>query len=196
MRRRGGAARARAPAPIAADLVARLRAELKGSRDVAKLCLGVTVMCHLVALGKNAGGDAASSQSRRAEDHAPSGEPRASDDAPSEPCARTGAMQGALALLVNRYPRVRRVAAEQLYVTLLGMSDEDDPGLEAAADRLSETRWDAELSVVKPARNELYPMLGLVPPAAALVEAKGRGVKVETKDENESYAALVGSAGY
>lgn len=184
------------PAPIAADLVARLRAELKGSRDVAKLCLGVTVMCHLVALGKNAGGDAASSQSRRAEDHAPSGEPRASDDAPSEPCARTGAMQGALALLVNRYPRVRRVAAEQLYVTLLGMSDEDDPGLEAAADRLSETRWDAELSVVKPARNELYPMLGLVPPAAALVEAKGRGVKVETKDENESYAALVGSAGY
>lgn len=62
--------------------------------------------------------------------------------------------------------------------------------------RLSETRWDAELSVVKPARNELYPMLGLVPPAAALVEAKGRGVKVETKDENESYAALVGSAGY
>ena len=42
------------------------RAELKGSRDVAKLCLGVTVMCHLVALGKNAGGDAASSQSRRA----------------------------------------------------------------------------------------------------------------------------------
>ena len=49
-------------------------------------------------------------------------------------------MQGALALLVNRYPRVRRVAAEQLYVTLLGMSDEDDPGLEAAADRLPRRR--------------------------------------------------------
>ena len=169
------------PAPFAADLVARLRAELKGSRDVAKLCLGVTVMCHLVALGRNAGGDELG---------------ESSDAAPRETCARTGAMQGALALLVNRYPRVRRVAAEQLYVTLLGMSDEDDPGLEAAADRLSETRWDAELSVVKPARNELYPMLGLVPPAAALVEAKGRGVKEETKDENESYAALVGSAGY
>ena len=80
----------------------------------------------------------------------------------------------------NRWrPRVRRVAAEQLYVTLLGMSDEDDPGLEAAADRLSETRW-TRLSVVKPARNELYPMLRLVPPAA-LVEARDEGSRGRRK---------------
>ena len=39
--------------------------------------------------------------------------------------------------------------------------------------------------------------LGLnVVDAAALEEAKGPGVKVKVVDENESYAALVGSAGY
>ena len=196
VRRRGGAARARAPrrSPRTSS-----RATSRGAQGIEGCRQTLSRRLPSCAISSRWGRTRAATRSRpsRAErNHAPSGEPRASDDAPSEPCARTGAMQGALALLVNRYPRVRRVAAEQLYVTLLGMSDEDDPGLEAAADRLSETRWDAELSVVKPARNELYPMLGLVPPAAALVEAKGRGVKVETKDENESYAALVGSAGY
>ena len=55
----------------------------------------------------------------------------------------------------------------------------------------------AELTAVKPERNKLYPLLaGLEAPAAALEAAKGPGVKVKVVDENESYAALVGSAGY
>ena len=76
---------------------------------------------------------------------------------------------------MNRYPRVRRVAAEQLYVTLLGMDGDEYGGdAEAAAELLSDTRWDAELAVVKPARNELYPLLGLVAPANATAAPKGK----------------------
>ena len=103
------------PAPLAAALAAKLRAELKGSRDVAKLCLGVQALCHLAGLGKAGAGPA-------------------HDEAT---CASTCATMGVLALLVNRYPRVRRVAAEQLYVTLLGCEGED-AGPEEAIELLSQ----------------------------------------------------------
>jgi hypothetical protein len=155
------------------ELAAKLRAELKGSRDVAKLCLGVQALCHLAGLGKAA--------------------PGASRDEAT--CASTCATMGVLALLVNRYPRVRRVAAEQLYVTLLG-SEGEDAETEKALELLSATRWDADLAAVKPARNSLYPMLGLETPKQALVAAKAKAASLEAKDENDSYAALVGSAGY
>lgn len=176
-----------APAPFASKLADGVRAELKGSRDIAKLCLGLQALCHLAALG-------------------PTPAPEApAPEAPAPESARVSAMQGVLALMVNRYPRVRRVAAEQLYVVLLGLSDDlqasDENGsteteVEAAIELLSETRWDAELTAVKPERNKLYPLLGLTPPASASILAKGPGARVKVLDENESYAALVGNAGY
>jgi hypothetical protein len=156
------------------ELAAKLRAELKGSRDVAKLCLGVQALCHLAGLARVGAGDGSRDEAT---------------------CASTNATLGVLALLVNRYPRVRRVAAEQLYVTLLGCEGED-AGAEAAVELLSATRWDADLAAVKPARNALYPMLGLETPKQALVAAKAKAANREAKDENDSYAALVGSAGY
>ena len=173
------------PAPFAARLAKGLRTELRGSRDVAKLCLGVQALCHLAALGAE----------ERAEERAEEGEGESA--ARENPPARELATHALLALLVNRYPRVRRVAAEQLYVTLLGMDGDEYGGdAEAAAELLSDTRWDAGLAVVKPARNELYPLLGLVAPANATAAPKGKGVAAAATDENESYAALVGSAGY
>jgi hypothetical protein len=39
-------------------------------------------------------------------------------------------------------------------------------------------------------------MLGLEIPKQALVAAKAKAANREAKDENDSYAALVGSAGY
>ena len=171
-----------APGPFASELANSLRAELKGSRDIAKLCLGVQALGHLAALGPGS-----ESESGKAEEQ-----------------ARVSAMHGLLALMVNRYPRVRRVAAEQMYVLLLGFSDDQENGpgggvamdVEAAIDQLSDTRWDAELTVVKPERNKLYRLLGMTPPAAAATLAKGPGARVKVVDENDSYAALVGSAGY
>ena len=159
------------PNAFAHTLAENLRAELKGSRDVAKLCHGVQALSHVAALGPNV--------------------------INSDRCARTSGLQGILALMVSRYPRVRRVASEALYVLLLGLDEEAAcEGIEAAIELLSDTRWDAELTMVKPERNKLYPLLGLEAPAAALEAAKGPGVKVKVVDENESYAALVGSAGY
>ena len=159
------------PNAFAHTLAENLRAELKGSRDVAKLCHGVQALSHVAALGPNV--------------------------VNSDRCARTSGLQGILALMVSRYPRVRRVASEALYVLLLGLDEEAaGEGIEAAIELLSDTRWDAELTMVKPERNKLYPLLGLEAPAAALEAAKGPGVKVKVVDENESYAALVGSAGY
>ena len=74
--------------------------------------------------------------------------------------------------MVSRYPRVRRVASEALYVLLLGLDEEAAcEGIEAAIELLSDTRWDAELTMVKPERNKLYPLLGLEAPAAALEAA-------------------------
>ena len=176
------------PAPAASQLADGLRAELKGSRDIAKLCLGVQALCHLAALGPGAVGVAAGM------------EPEAGAES-----ARVSAMHGVLALMVNRYPRVRRVAAEQFYVLLLGLSDDEENDAaaaaagagdtEAAIELLSETRWDAELTAVKPERNKLYPLLGLTPPASAATLAKGPGAHVKVVDENESYGALVRSAG-
>jgi len=43
-----------------------------------------------------------------------------------EPACSYAALQSALALLVSRYPRVRRYIAEQLYLSLLGAEDVDD----------------------------------------------------------------------
>ena len=68
------------PTPLAVELAAKLRAELKGSRDVAKLCLGVQALCHLASLGK--------------------ADPGASRDEAT--CASKCATVGVLALLVNR----------------------------------------------------------------------------------------------
>jgi hypothetical protein len=125
------------------------------------------------------------------------------EDAADGSTARVSATLGVLALLLNRYPRVRRTAAEALYVTLLGYEDaaaeyagHDGVDLAAAIEVLAETRWDDELQRVKPRRNELYGFLRLTPPASAAKAAKAPATKAREADENESYAALVGSAGY
>ena len=191
-----------APDAFALPLADALRAETKGSRDVAKLCLCVAALCHLAGcgppgdgagLGCGDGGDDA-----RAAREGPGPE-----DAADGSTARVSATLGVLALLLNRYPRVRRTAAEALYVTLLGYEDaaaeyagHDGVDLAAAIEVLAETRWDDELQRVKPRRNELYGFLRLTPPASAAKAAKAPATKAREADENESYAALVGSAGY
>ena len=91
------------PAPLAAALAAKLRAELKGSRDVAKLCLGVQALCHLAGLARVGAGDGSRDEAT---------------------CASTNATLGVLALLVNRYPACAASPREQLYVTLLGCEGE------------------------------------------------------------------------
>jgi hypothetical protein len=90
------------------------------------------------------------------------------------------ALAGALGLLGNRYPKVRRYTAEQLYTTLLAWDvdeeveeeeNQEDLGgsggldVDAALELLSETAWDGSADIVRPARIELYKCLGMDPPA-------------------------------
>lgn len=153
--------------------------EAKGCKDVSKLVAMIGVLCHLFGLQ-------------------PCG-----NNAPILSTSRD-ALQALLVLLVNRYPKVRKCAAEQLYVCLLTRQqgdDEDDSeysGTEEAMTILSSHRWDADLDVVRQARYKLFAPLQLEPPetaVAALTQTKRSSSKA-VEDEHESYASLVDMAGY
>lgn len=114
----------------------------------------------------------------------------------SAPAVHSSSSSGLLALMVNRYPRVRREAAEQLYMGLLAL-DEPTPHDALAMEVLSSNSWDAPASATQEARERLYELLHLDLPAfmrdgvKAAAPAKSRDV-----DENGTYASLVGNAGY
>lgn len=76
---------------------------------------------------------------------------------------RTPCLQTLLALLCHRYPKLRRHVGEQLYMALLTFSDLcPGEGSEEAMRVLSETDWAGEVSSLKPIRDTLYPIFGVV----------------------------------
>ena len=148
------------------------RAEAKGCRDVPKLCALIDIFSHLSA------------------SHGPGA---------ADPEVREGSLRQVLLLLVNRYPRVRQYASDQLYLRLLqpelaGACEDVDAAIEV----LEATDWSgAAADELKAARMRMFAPLGLQPPqpaqAAGRKERAGAGREA---DENASYAALVNSAGY
>mmetsp|Transcript_15457 Transcript_15457/g.50826 ORF Transcript_15457/g.50826 Transcript_15457/m.50826 type:complete len:1003 (+) Transcript_15457:313-3321(+) len=110
------------------------------------------------------------------------------------PAVRSGAVEALLGLLCNRYPRVRRSAAEGLYVTLL--AEEEDDNLEPALEILSDTAWDAAVAELRPTRDKLYPFFGLIAPAPPVVDPNKPAKAKKVADENSSYSSLVQDAGY
>ncbi|GLI66672.1 hypothetical protein VaNZ11_010602, partial [Volvox africanus] len=115
---------------------------------------------------------------------------------------RTSALQGLMVLLISKYPKVRRNAAEQLYLQLLAL-DTSNPApttsgtpleqvAEAACDLLLSSPWDGELDAAKAARDELAALVGVtVPKMKAPAVATGRMVAAAVQDENASYQALL-----
>lgn len=120
------------------------------------------------------------------------------------------ALAGALALVGNRYPKVRRYAAEQLYTTLLAWEDEEEgsfeedkeegdleaeqPGsidIDAAMELLSETAWDGAAAVVRLARLQLYACLGIAAPVQVAGEGPNDARNSSAGVQNSSYAALL-----
>lgn len=109
----------------------------------------------------------------------------------------SGALQVLLSLTVNRYPKVRKQAAEQLYVQLMTIEDMglyDADCLDAAYDVLTEIAWDGPLEHVKAARSRLLQIFKLETPdcstdAAELQQSRQVGSK--RADENASYQALI-----
>ena len=94
---------------------------------------------------------------------------------------RSGAFKAVLSLLGNRYPRVRKHIAEQFYLRLLSLEDEDACGgydedeLEAAMEVVADTKWDGPSQEdIRAARLQVYPCFRIEPPQLKSKAAGGR----------------------
>ncbi|RHZ45413.1 hypothetical protein Glove_680g46 [Diversispora epigaea] len=67
-----------------------------------------------------------------------------------------------LSLLVHSFPKVRRLTADQLYLTLTAsIEDEESEEMLQIEDILTNTDWNNPVPQLKEIRNQLYPLLGL-----------------------------------
>ena len=166
-----------ADAAWSARVAAAVKAECTGTRDVPKLMAAVTVLCALV-------GHRAATKGAEA-------------PAPDELAASRQAFRQLSALLVNRFPRVRRHTAEQLYSRLLCVEPVDlgveEGDLDEAVDMLGDTRWDGEVEAVRSTRDSLCAKLKVEPPKR---KAKAAGAAARPKEVDHAYAALVNEVGY
>lgn len=159
-------------------LVEMVRAETRACTDVARLCDAASVLAHLAPLPHTISAH-----------------------------ARTSALQGLFVLLCSRYPKVRRHAAEQLYVQLLAVEAQDgtdgtdgadgdalrlERNAEAVCDMLLVTAWDGDLDAAKAARDEIAALVGVaVPKMKAPAAGTGGHGGAAGRDENASYQALL-----
>lgn len=105
-------------------------------------------------------------------------------------------------LLAHRYPRIRRCTAEQLYVKLLEVEEENIvPRSDAIQDVitiLSEVIWDTDLGPpgnVRQSRNEVADLLGIQLSEKDRVGPATKSVTKKVEDEFASYKSLVETAG-
>ncbi|ONK55964.1 uncharacterized protein A4U43_C10F2750 [Asparagus officinalis] len=105
-----------------------------------------------------------------------------------------------LFFLAHRYPKIRRAAADQVYLVLLqneNLSSEDR--IEKALEILSETCWEGAIEESKLGRSHLYETVGIEPDTMLKTKAtavSNSAKKSVTDDENASYSSLVESSGF
>ena len=153
-----------------------VRVELSGCSDVPKLLAAAKVLLGLLALrgSRAADGGGAAAQG-----------------------IRPAVLQSLLLLLGHRYPKVRKVVAEQFYSASLIVEDIIPPqSMEAVLSLLSETAWDGVRTAAKSARDQLFPLLGVPKPAVKVPNNAGRKKKRRDDDQQYEYAALVREVGY
>jgi len=109
---------------------------------------------------------------------------------------RDTALQAVLeVLLVHPFPKVRRMAAEELYSRLLAYDSHiDDDKLEAVLSVLARTPWDGDLDFAKQQRDRLYSPLGLELIAGKMKTNSNYGLFVP--EESKGYADLVKEMGF
>jgi len=108
---------------------------------------------------------------------------------------RNQAFHVLLNLLGNRYPKVRKLTADELYIRV--MTDEQlvpPNSLDEILNILSTTNWNDTLtSQMKEQRDNLYSLLNLVKPV--LVKSVASPAKSQ-KPEDDNYKDLVKETGY
>jgi hypothetical protein len=162
---------AAAPEALHAAALTAVAGELRGARDVPKLCAAAALLAHLAGV--------------------------------AAPAPRDDARRALCGLLAGPYPRVRRAAAEALYLRLLDCDDSGADGDDAATETLASTRWDAAPEVVRAAVATLYGQLALGELPATLAPGGAGGATAARRkaggaqvDEHDSYRSLVDAAGY
>ena len=178
---------------LATGLLARVKRELQGCKDVKKLLACLSVAVHLLEPLP-----LSSSPS-----------PQSDDDGDDGDGGGGGTMRLLMVLLGHRFPRVRKACAEQLYTRLLLHGDQllahaTVPGAQdEVLECLAATCWDTgDLAGVREARDRVCRLMGIAPPAAASaagaggLPGSGRGSKPKKENELASYAALVKEMGY
>ncbi|WZN60722.1 tubulin-specific chaperone D [Chloropicon roscoffensis] len=101
-----------------------------------------------------------------------------------------------IAALINRYPKIRRCAAEHLYMRIISFEEDEEErfDVDRATELVTEVSWDTGAAAdIKTARLDLFKCFGMEPPK----KIENSKVQVAKKDEAmTNYAALVNSAGY
>lgn len=147
----------------ALDIMASVKNELKGSKDVVKIMSGINVLAHLASLPGSVGVEAISEL---------------------------------LVLLGHRYPKVRKTCAEQFYLLLVQKGEEllNSNDLDSAQELVSETIWDGPVESIRDERERLALLFNIQKEAIAFNNpgnGHGHSIKLATRDENASYAALL-----
>ena len=105
-----------------------------------------------------------------------------------------------LVLLCHRYPRVRKLTAEKLYIGLMSADGAvPEEAEDEVSDILTSTHWDAELTQARGQRNRICQMVGVEPPklkAKTPAAAAASAAKAKAKDDLASYQDLVDRTGY
>ncbi|XP_064945169.1 tubulin-folding cofactor D-like isoform X2 [Musa acuminata AAA Group] len=111
------------------------------------------------------------------------------------------ALSQLLFFLGHRYPKIRKAAADQVYLVLLQNENHvPEDKIERALEVLTEICWEGAIDEAKTGRSKLYEMTGLDSgPSQEVrnrVPRKGDERKMKVSDENESYSSLVGFSGF
>ncbi|KAL6642849.1 hypothetical protein ACP70R_021030 [Stipagrostis hirtigluma subsp. patula] len=116
--------------------------------------------------------------------------------------ACTKAFSQLLTFLGHRYPKIRKAAADQVYLVLLQNNDLiSEENMDKAQEVLAETCWEGDVEEARRKRSELNEMAGF---SVATSQKSGNqetrrkaGVQnVASTDENKSYSSLVDFSGY
>ena len=119
---------------------------------------------------------------------------------------RTNALGQALRLLGHRYPKVRKTAAESLYVRLMAFDDllpgggsaggGDEENADRILEMLTELDWSSgDATMVRGSRDELFKLFGLEPPKLKKKTGAAKAKAKPEADEMASYAALFRETG-